>query len=158
MHEPRALIDLIIEVAVKTNTRAVFSLPSNTDLPVQNGNIFVLQENVPHHWLFPQMAGIIHHGGAGTTAEALKAGVPSLITPLAVDQFFWGDHVHSLGVSPRAIPQRELTVEKLVGALKEMKKKEMKESAHKVGNALGAENGVANAVRVIKKFLETRAG
>ncbi len=158
MHEPGALVSLLIGAIIKTNTRAIISLPSNMDLPIQNGNIFLLREHVPHHWLFPQMAGTIHHGGAGTTAEALKAGVPSLIAPLAVDQFFWGEHVHSLGVSPRAIPQRALTTEKLVGALEEMKNKKMKDAARKLGDQLRAEDGVANAVGVIKNFLETRAG
>jgi sterol 3beta-glucosyltransferase len=158
MHEPRALIDLIIQTVIKTNARAVLALPSNMDLSIQNMDIFVLQENVPHHWLFPQMAGIVHHGGAGTTAEALKAGVPSLITPLAVDQFFWGEHVHSLGVSPRAIPQRELTPENLAKALEEMKDEKMKDRARKLGETLHVEDGVANAAGVIKKFIETRAG
>ena len=51
--------------------------------------IFVA-ESVPHSWLFPRMAAVVHHGGAGTTAEGLRAGVPTVITPFVLDQPFWG--------------------------------------------------------------------
>ncbi|NIW49113.1 MAG: glycosyltransferase, partial [Gammaproteobacteria bacterium] len=62
----------------------------------------------PHQWLFPRMATIVHHGGAGTTAAALRAGVPSVIVPYFADQPFWARHVHQQGASPPPIPQAEL--------------------------------------------------
>ena len=158
MHEPMALIELLMTAIEKTNIRAVISLPKDVDVATQNEKIYIQKENIPHNWLFPHMAGIIHHGGAGTTAEALKAGVPSFITPLAVDQFFWGEKVYQLGVSPRAVPQRELTLEKLVNALEEMKEERMKEAAQILGEELRAEDGIANAVRALETVLETGAG
>jgi UDP:flavonoid glycosyltransferase YjiC (YdhE family) len=158
MHEPEALVELLMQAIQQAGIRAVLLIPTGVDLTSVNENIHILREEVPHGWLFPQMAGIVHHGGAGTTGEALKAGVPSLIVPLAVDQFFWGRQVHSLGGSPKAIPQRELTVEKLVRALNEMQDGRMKETARKLGERLRLEDGVANAARVIKYFIETRAG
>jgi sterol 3beta-glucosyltransferase len=136
----------------------VISLPKEINFTSQNKNIFIQRENIPHNWLFPKMAGIIHHGGAGTTAEALKAGVPCFVTPLAVDQFFWGERVHQLGVAPRSVPQRDLTLENLVNALNEMKSEVMKENARKLGEELQKENGLANAVQVLQSVLETEAG
>ncbi len=159
MHEPRALIKLLMTAIERANIRAVISLPKDMDVVTQSENIFIQKESIPHNWLFPRMAGIVHHGGAGTTAEALKAGAPSFITPLAVDQFFWGEKVYQLGVSPRAVPQRELTVEKLVNALNEMKIEiMMKENAKKLGEELRAEDGIANAVRALETVLEAGAG
>ena len=42
--------------------------------------------SVPHDWLFPQLSGVVHHGGAGTTSAGMRAGVPSLIKPFFGDQ------------------------------------------------------------------------
>ena len=53
---------------------------------------------VPHDWLFPQVAAVVHHGGAGTTAAGLRAGRPTVICPFFGDQPFWGRRVHELGV------------------------------------------------------------
>jgi UDP:flavonoid glycosyltransferase YjiC (YdhE family) len=158
MYNPQTLIELLIAAIEKTNIRAVISLPKEITYATENRNIFIQRENIPHSWLFPKMAGIIHHGGAGTTAEALKAGVPSWITPLAVDQFFWGERAHQLGVGPQAVPQRDLTMEKLVNALNEMKSKGMKEKAERLGRELQKENGLANAAQILESILETEAG
>lgn len=70
-----------------------------------------------HDWLFPQLAALIHHGGAGTTGTALKAGIPAVIAPIAVDQFFWARRIHELGVGISAGPLRSLSPERLVAAL-----------------------------------------
>ncbi|MBL8077495.1 MAG: glycosyltransferase family 1 protein [Anaerolineales bacterium] len=158
MHDPQALFELLITAIEKTGIRAVISLPKDINAVIQSKNIFLQKETIPHRWLFPQMAGIIHHGGAGTTAEALKSGVPSFVTPLAVDQFFWGERVYQLGVGPRAVPQRELTGKNLVNALNEMKGKVMKENAKKLGKELRTENGIAEAARILETLLKTIAG
>ena len=107
MYKPGALIDLLFTAIQKSNIRAVIAIPRDVEInsaqhKAVEHQIYLLRGDIPHQWLFPQMAGIVHHGGAGTTGEALKAGVPSLILPLAVDQFFWGERVIRLGVSPRA--------------------------------------------------------
>ncbi|MBC8171460.1 MAG: glycosyltransferase family 1 protein, partial [Anaerolineae bacterium] len=72
---------------------------------------------VPHSWLFPQMAAVVHHGGAGTTAAGLQAGVPSIIVPFFGDQPFWGQRVAALGVGTAPIPRKNLTAEKLAQAI-----------------------------------------
>ncbi|OWY59323.1 UDP-glucose--sterol glucosyltransferase, partial [cyanobacterium TDX16] len=53
-----------------------------SDLPE---SVFLL-EQAPHDWLFPRMATVVHHGGAGTTAAGLRAGKPSVICPFIADQ------------------------------------------------------------------------
>ena len=59
-------------------------------------SVFVV-DAAPHNWLFPRMAAVVHHGGAGTTAEGLRAGVPAVIVPFVLDQPFWGARVKAIG-------------------------------------------------------------
>ncbi len=116
-------------------------------------NVFVV-DSAPHGWLFPRMAAVVHHGGAGTTAEGLRAGVPSLILPFAVDQAFWGKRVKALGVGPEPIPFRKLTAGKLAQAIQEaVQQPEIKRRAAGLGEAIRSEDGVGNAVKVIRDYL-----
>ncbi|CAA9349125.1 MAG: UDP-glucose:sterol glucosyltransferase [uncultured Gemmatimonadaceae bacterium] len=107
-------------------------------------------DDVPHEWLFPRMAAVVHHGGAGTTAAGLRSGVPSLVVPLGFDQPYWGWRVAQLGVGPRPIARKRLTVERLARALREATGDEaMRERAARLGAAIRAEDGVGAAVEVI---------
>ena len=100
------------------------------------------------------MAGVVHHGGAGTTAAALRAGVPSIVVPFLSDQPFWGRRVHELGAGPRPIPRSQLTVETLVAAITEaVTSRPMQAKAADLGMKIRAEDGVSQAVRTIKEFL-----
>ncbi|WP_312034412.1 glycosyltransferase [Actinoplanes sp. TBRC 11911] len=73
--------------------------------------------DVPHDWLFPQVSAVVHHAGAGTTAAALRAGVPAVPVPVLADQPFWARRVHHLGAAARPIPMPALTGERLADAL-----------------------------------------
>ena len=53
---------------------------------------------VAHARLFPRTALVVHHGGAGTTTTTARAGVPQLVIPHAVDQYYWGGRVAELGL------------------------------------------------------------
>ncbi|MFI7603196.1 glycosyltransferase [Actinoplanes sp. NPDC049681] len=72
---------------------------------------------LPHDWLFPRMAAVVHHAGAGTTAAGLRAGVPAVAVPVLADQPFWARRLHHLGVSPPPIPLSRLTADRLAAAL-----------------------------------------
>ncbi len=116
-------------------------------------NIFVIN-SAPHGWLFPRMSAVVHHGGAGTTAEGLRAGVPSVIVPFIVDQLFWGKRVEMLGVGTEPIPVKKLTAHKLAEAIQIATNDPiMKERSIKLGKAIRAEHGVDNAVKLIQHYL-----
>ena len=115
-------------------------------------NVFVL-DAAPHSWLFPRMAAVVHHGGAGTTAEGLRAGAPSAIVPFAFDQSFWGARIQALGLGPAPIPQKKLTVDRLAQAIKAaVTDGDMRRRATVCGQAVRAEDGVGNAVNVVRKL------
>jgi UDP:flavonoid glycosyltransferase YjiC (YdhE family) len=116
-------------------------------------------DSIPHSWLFPRMAAVVHHGGAGTTAAGLRSGIPSILTPYAADQFFWAGRVEQLGVGPKTVSYHALTA----GKLEEMIRQTttdlgMREKAAAFGRRIEAENGVERAVEYIAKHLCGGAG
>ena len=58
--------------------------------------------DLPHDWVFPRVAAVVHHAGAGTTGAGLRAGVPAVPVPVLADQPFWACRLHRLGRGPRA--------------------------------------------------------
>jgi sterol 3beta-glucosyltransferase len=114
--------------------------------------------SVPFAWLFPRSAAVVHHGGAGTTAEGVRAGVPSLICPFFGDQPYWGARVARLGVGPRPIPQRRLTADRLAAAFRTMlDDRAMRDRAAELGQRVAAEDGVGEAVRRLEGWFRSSA-
>ena len=114
--------------------------------------------HVPHDWLFPQVAAVVHHGGAGTTAAGLRAGKPTLICPFMADQPFWGGLVEHLGVGPAPIGQRHLTADRLAAAITTAVHNEtMQQRAAELGQKIRAEDGVARAAEIIGATLNAYA-
>jgi len=108
--------------------------------------------SLPHGWLLSRCAGMVHHGGFGTTAAGLRAGIPALVIPHIVDQFFWGQRVHELSAGPEPIRRPELDAERLVEALKEItENRELQASASRLGEQIRAQNGIDEAVRLIEE-------
>jgi sterol 3beta-glucosyltransferase len=106
---------------------------------------------VPYSALFPRLSVIVHHGGSGTTAEALRSGVPSVIVPFLFDQPFWGRRVEALGVGPAAIPIRRLTAERLASALRAAAADaQMRSRAAALGARIRGEDGVRRAVEAVE--------
>ncbi|MBI3172940.1 MAG: glycosyltransferase family 1 protein [Chloroflexi bacterium] len=155
-YQPEKIFEVITQVTHITELRAVVSLPKDMQVGEVPAHIHLLRGNMPHDRLFPRLAGAVHHGGAGTTGTALLAGIPSLVTPVAVDQFFWGARVSALGVGPEPIPQRELQVKNLAEGLMKMKERGMKERAQELGERLRHEDGIGQAVRALEALINRR--
>jgi sterol 3beta-glucosyltransferase len=114
--------------------------------------------SLPHAWLFKQVAAVVHHGGFGTTAAGLRSGVPSIIVPHVIDQFYWGQQVFTLGVGPKYITRGKLTSENLAAAITQALTDEtMRQKAAALGRAINDEpDGVAEAVTRIEQFRLSR--
>ncbi|PRB72585.1 glycosyltransferase [Arthrobacter sp. MYb213] len=104
--------DFMHEVATRSGRRVILQGAPGINEP----NILGIG-NTDHRWLFPQMAAVIHHAGAGTTAAGLRAGVPTISVPIFTDQPFWAARVHALGAGVEPIKYKELSVERLLNAI-----------------------------------------
>jgi UDP:flavonoid glycosyltransferase YjiC (YdhE family) len=115
-------------------------------------------DSIPHSWLFPRVAAVVHHGGAGTTAAGLRAGVPAVIVPFFGDQPFWGQRIAELGVGPKPVPRKKLTVERLAEAIQTAVIDDgMRQRAADLGSKIRAEDGVGRAVEIIQHGLDQAA-
>ncbi len=152
--DPERFTKVVLDALLKTGQRGVIATGwggmSAMNVPK---NIFVL-DSAPHGWLFPRMAAVVHHGGAGTTAEGLRAGMPAVIVPFTVDQPFWGNRIRSLGAGPEPVRASQLTADALANAIQiAVTDKSMRERACSIGKAIRAEDGIGNAVKIVGQYL-----
>jgi UDP:flavonoid glycosyltransferase YjiC (YdhE family) len=152
--DPEQLAKLVSEALVKSGQRGLLLTGwGGLRAELVPENVFVV-DAVPHSWLFPRMAAVVHHGGAGTTAEALRAGVPAVIVPFVFDQHFWGARIKALGLGPDPIPLKKLTADALASAIRiAVTDSDIRQRAASCGEAIRAEDGVGNAVKVIQRYL-----
>jgi UDP:flavonoid glycosyltransferase YjiC (YdhE family) len=117
-------------------------------------NVVRIPGGVPYDWLFSRVSVAVHHGGVGTTAEALRAGTPSVVVPVVPDQEFWGWRVHTLGAGPAPIPHKKLTAEKLSSAiLRAATDPEIRRRCELLSSKIAAEDGVARAVEAFERHV-----
>ncbi|MFD4601489.1 glycosyltransferase [Streptomyces sp. NPDC058464] len=108
---------------------------------------------LPHSVLFPRMAAVVHHAGAGTTAAGLRAGVPAVPLPIQFDEAFWAARLVGLGVAPAAVPLRGLRVETLADALHQATERpEFAQRAAELGRRIRTEDGVAPVVAALDEL------
>lgn len=152
--DPARTVKMISEALARIGRRGVIARGwSKAHVTKVPEHIFVL-DKAPHSWLFPQMAAVVHHGGAGTTSAGLRAGVPSLIIPHMADQPYWARRVHELGVSVAPLKRHELTTESLAERLILLLNDDtICVRATALGKQIRAEHGVENAVEWLQAFI-----
>jgi len=151
--DPQSTTKLVIQALAQSNQRGIILSGwgglHSSDLP----DSVLMVDSVPFSWLFPQLSAVVHHGGAGTTAAGLQAGVPSVVIPFFGDQPFWGQRVFELGVGPAPIPLRKLTADRLSQAIQTaVNDPIMRQRAADLGSKIRAEDGVASAVAVLQQL------
>lgn len=148
---PRAATQTVLQALRRAGQRGILLSGwgglEESELP---GSI-CLVDSVPHSWLFPRVAAVVHHGGAGTTAAGLRAGRPSVIVPfLSLDQSFWGWRVAGLGAGPAPVAARHLTADKLAEAITAaISDPQIGRAANELGMKIRAEDGVAQAIAIL---------
>jgi UDP:flavonoid glycosyltransferase YjiC (YdhE family) len=153
-NDPQATAQLLIAALQATRQRGIiYSGWGGLHAQQLPPNVYLL-EGAPHDWLFPRMKAVVHHGGAGTTAAALRAGVPTTVVSHMGDQPYWGRRVAELGVGAKPIRRHELTVQTLSAAIQQMvSQPAMTVKAQALGAQIRQEDGVAQAVAAFQRLL-----
>jgi len=143
-------IDKVVRDALaQTNNRGIILSGWSTMKNNAFDNLLYL-DAVPHDWLLPRCKMIIHHGGAGTTSAGLRAGIPNVVVPFTADQPFWGRRVRAVGAGPKPILVKKLSVVNLMHAIAEAGDHVVRKSAQDIGQRIGSEDGVMQAVKLIE--------
>jgi UDP:flavonoid glycosyltransferase YjiC (YdhE family) len=115
-------------------------------------NLFCISD-IPHSWLFTKVKVVVHHGGAGTTASCLRAGVPSIIVPFLGDQFFWGHRIEKIGAGLLAVSYYKLTAQKLSQLIiKAVTDESITIKAQLISRSIKKEKGLEKAVSIINQI------
>ncbi len=148
---------LVVEAVRRSGHRAILSgILHDGTAPVRRIDDRVLSVGpLPHDWLFPRTAGVVCHGGAGTTAAALRAGVPVGVVSHLGDQHYWGRRVHELGVGPASFHRRELSAPRLAAMIAGLGDPARRQRAAALGSALSTEDGVGRAVAHLEDVLRS---
>jgi vancomycin aglycone glucosyltransferase len=108
---------------------------------------------VPHGAVFPRVAAVVHHGGAGTTTAAARAGVPQVILPHLLDQYYWAHRVEQLGLGPQSMPielvTADILADRIVTALED---RSIRQRARTFAPAVAARNGVEDAIDHLERI------
>jgi sterol 3beta-glucosyltransferase len=140
---------IFLEALKQTGKRAVLSKGWG-GLSVENlpDNVYPIEE-APHSWLFPRVSGVIHHGGAGTSAAGFRAGVPSIIIPHGNDQFAWAWRAYELGIGSKPVYQKNLSVSAIVQAIGEIGDPEVIQRSAELGEKIRAERGAEKTAEYV---------
>lgn len=145
---------MMLDIAQELNLRVILSgsLPGIQNIKLPESMIWI--ESAPHDWLFPKMAAAIHHGGAGTTAASLYAGIPTWIVPFILDQFHWGERAHTMGIGPKPLPIKQFNRTRFSQGLQQLlNTPEYKTNALAASKKLAEEDGINNAIDVLMQYL-----
>lgn len=118
---------------------------------IDAGSDCLLIGDVSYDLLFPRVAAVVHHGGAGTTAAAARAGVPQLITPMFSDQFYWGRRITELGLGATAL-HASLTEESLIRALRDVCEPTVAAQAHAFAQQVRSDGAEVAARRLAADY------
>ena len=139
-----ALAAVVRGAVASTGMRAVVA-SGWAGLEVDHPDVCVV-DRVDHAWLLPRCAAAVHHAGSGTTGATLRAGIPSVPVPIALDQPFWAARLAAVGVAAAPIPAPSLTADGLAAGLRATTDVGMRERAAALGATVRAERGAAAVV------------
>lgn len=148
---------LVINAIQQSGQRAILATGWGSLSASEVPETIHLLQSAPHDWLFPRCCAVVHHGGAGTTGAGLRAGKPTIICPFFGDQPFWGKCAFQAGVGFRPLPYKHLTASNLAQAIRSVTQDTaMQQQASALGEKIRAEDGVRQAIEIIRSSCNSR--
>jgi UDP:flavonoid glycosyltransferase YjiC (YdhE family) len=133
-------------------SEGVAGLSVDVGVPAATADILGIR-HAPHDVLFPRCSVVVHHGGSGTTAAAVRAGVPQVVVAHAADQPYWGRRMADLGVAAAPLARKDLTATRLRQALEVALSPGVRAAAYALAERVRAEDGAGDAARLVDGYL-----
>ena len=150
------LVPMVLKAMRRLDRRVIFPIAPGR-LPIPETRDCCFAGETPHAFLFPRLSAVIHHGGAGTTATAARAGVPQIVVPHVLDQYYWGNRVYRLGLGPAPIWRFRLSQARLESAVgKCLTHGRIQSNARKASRAIEKYDGTDRAVRFLTEGLRVQ--
>lgn len=149
-------LDIFVRAFEQTGMRAVIQGFKKTIKDYELPDTMISVGSIPHSWLFSNGYCVIHHGGFGTSASSMLYGTPSIVIPHVLDQFALAERLYRLNVAVKPVKAGEMTVEKMVSAIEELKTDYLKISNNvsELSKKMHQENGLKTSVELIQDVIE----
>ena len=155
--EQEKLVVLILTSLRLTGQRGILTGFRFDATRIRDSENCIVVDEVPHPLVFTRVAAVVHHGGSGTTATAARAGVPQIIVPHILDQYYWGEQIFRCGVGPAPIRRSRLTTGRLAAAINEcIADQRYTDRASKIAGEIEKQDSLGLAVDYIEKTFVNR--
>ncbi len=154
LKSPQQFSRYLLEALHATHQRGII-LTGNSGFAFTENNDLLTINAAPHSLLFPHAKGIIHHGGVGTTAAAIKSGKPQLIIPFSVDQPFWANRLYQQGYALKPLKESQVSTRTLIQRFIQFENEVVQSKAQMLKSAIDQENGTATALTFIENYCRT---
>ena len=146
---------LTLKALKRTGIRAIvqaFQIPEKDR--INTDKLFFI-DSVPYPYIFEKVRAVVHHGGNTTNGMGLRAGLPTLVIALALDQCFYGRMDHRIGCGPKPlyIRKRLCSTDEIADALKDLVSGKYDAKAREISQLIVKEKGVVTAADVIEKYV-----
>ena len=139
----------------KLKIRAVIQADqiSEKDKAECGGNVF-FTGNVPYEWIFEKVKAVVHHGGCTTNGIGIRAGCPTLILALALDQYYFGRAIYENGLGPKPLYIRKklCSQQQIEDALSELVTGKFDQNAAAAAERIKQENGCKLAADIMEHY------
>jgi sterol 3beta-glucosyltransferase len=153
--DPGQFIELAAAAGRRAGVRQVIQAEQTHPASAGRPGDSIVIGDLPHDWLFPKMAAVVHHAGAGTAAAGLRAGVPAVTVPVLADQPFYAARLAALGAGPPPIPRRRLTVAALAAAIRDaVARPSYQTRAGALSRRLASEDGTAPVISMLARLAD----
>ncbi|MFF3332373.1 glycosyltransferase [Streptomyces sp. NPDC002888] len=150
--EGERLGEIVVRALRAAGLRGVLQA-GTAGLTADGGDDVLTVGDVPHALLFPRVAAVVHHAGAGTSAAALRAGVPAVPVPVTADQPFWAGRLAALGAASAPVPFPSLTAERLAEVLgRAVRQQSYTRAAATAARHLAAEDGAGQVLKAVERM------
>lgn len=153
-NESYTLYAPVIAACQRLGIRLLLQVPDHLGSMNVPAGVTVVSTHLDHQRWFARASAVIHHGGAGTTHACLAAGVPMIIVPRGIDQFFWAARVHAAELTPVMIDRRQYTANVMIDALARLTDDpQYRQRMRSMQLYEGASAGIESATRFIQRYI-----